>query len=50
MTDPASQSVSQRIVLCVLATKARNPPYATSVPMVQPVSVSLPFSPLFLSH
>lgn len=34
VTDPTSQSVSQRIVLCALPTKARNNPrYATSIPM-----------------
>lgn len=38
VTDPTSQSVSQRIVFCVLATKARNPRYATSTPMFQLVS------------
>ena len=41
VTDPTSQSVSQRIVFCVLATKARNPRYATSIPMFQPLSLSL---------
>ena len=49
VTDPTSQSVSQRIVFCVLATKARNPRYATSIPMFQPLSLSLSLS-LSLFH